>query len=178
MQSRKRLIFLLVVLVAMLVFLTRVMEVGKTGGHSHREQEAAEPVPEEVREELKQQLKLKPLQDVEVVTTSSGLKYQDIKVGTGRRPKPGETVVVNYIGWKTNGQAFDTSLIPGRKPHEFRLGKREVIEGWDEGVGTMKVGGKRRLTIPPKLAYGEMGYPPTIKPNETLIFDVELLEIR
>jgi FKBP-type peptidyl-prolyl cis-trans isomerase len=110
------------------------------------------------------------------VTTPSGLKYRDVIVGKGPQPKVGDTVVVNYTGKFTNGKVFDTSV--GRQPFQFHLGRGEVIKGWDEGVGSMHVGGKRKLLIPPDLAYGKAGYPGVIPPNSTLTFDVELLKIK
>ena len=107
--------------------------------------------------------------------TSSGLQYWDIKVGTGRTADRGNTVQVHYTGWLTNGKKFDSSV--GGQPFKFRIGARQVIAGWEEGVTGMKVGGKRQLRIPPDLAYGKEGYPGAIPPNATLIFDIELLRV-
>ena len=112
------------------------------------------------------------------ITTGSGLKYLDVVVGTGPVPKRGDTILVNYTGKFTNGKVFDSSLAPGRKPFELHLGRGEVIKGWDEGLSTMHVGGKRKLIIPPNLAYGPGGYPGVIPPNSTLNFEVELLKIK
>jgi peptidylprolyl isomerase len=111
------------------------------------------------------------------VTTGSGLKYQDVVVGKGPQPKPGDDIVVNYTGKFLDGKVFDTSLNPGRTPFELHLGRGEVIPGWDEGLATMHVGGKRKLLIPPGLAYGAAGAGGVIPPNATLTFDVELLKI-
>lgn len=111
-----------------------------------------------------------------IVTTPSGLKYEDVKAGDGAEAKAGDRVKVHYTGTLEDGTKFDSSVDRG-VPFEFTLGAREVIKGWDEGVAGMKAGGKRKLTIPYDLAYGEEGRPPTIPPKATLIFDVELLEI-
>lgn len=115
------------------------------------------------------------------VTLPSGLVYVDLKVGSGDPIRPGQIAVVHYTGWLDDGgkpgRQFDSSYSRNR-PFDFRLGARQVIQGWDEGVAGMRVGGKRRLTIPPQLGYGERGADNVIPPNATLIFDVELLEIR
>lgn len=109
----------------------------------------------------------------EEITTPSGLKYVDIVEGTGVSPTPGQTVTVDYTGTLENGKKFDSSLDRGQ-PFSFRIGIGQVIKGWDEGVMTMKVGGKRRLVIPPDLGYGARGAGGVIPPNATLIFEVEL----
>ncbi len=111
------------------------------------------------------------------VSTPSGLEYVDEVVGNGASPQKGQTVVVHYTGWLTNGTKFDSSVDRGR-PFEFTLGVGQVIKGWDEGVATMKIGGKRKLTIPPDLGYGSRGAGGLIPPGATLVFDVELLGIK
>ena len=111
------------------------------------------------------------------ITTASGLKYVDLVEGTGASPRPGQTVTVHYTGTLLNGKKFDSSVDRGR-PADFRLGVGAVIKGWDEGLMSMKVGGKRRLTVPSNLGYGPMGRPPDIPGNSTLLFDVELLGVK
>ncbi|MCJ2061994.1 FKBP-type peptidyl-prolyl cis-trans isomerase [Methylobacterium sp. J-088] len=114
----------------------------------------------------------------ETVTLPSGLKYQDEVVGTGPEPKAGQQVTVQYTGWLDEGgkkgKKFDSSR-DRNQPFSFPLGAGQVIKGWDEGVATMKTGGKRTLIIPPELGYGARGAGGVIPPNATLIFDVELL---
>ena len=113
-----------------------------------------------------------------VVTTRSGLKYVDIKVGTGAAPSKGRTAVVHYTGWLMDGTEFDSSLNRGEPfPFVVQATPPAVIAGWDEGVAGMKVGGKRKLMIPPSLAYGEQGNQ-RIPPNATLVFEIELLQIK
>lgn len=111
------------------------------------------------------------------VTTPSGLKYVDQAVGTGDVAVVGKNVSVHYTGWLENGKKFDSSVDRGQ-PFSFPLGAGRVIKGWDEGVQGMKVGGKRKLTIPSDLGYGSRGAGGVIPPNATLIFDVELLGVR
>lgn len=112
----------------------------------------------------------------EEVTTESGLQYMDEECGSGDEATRGSLVSVHYTGTLEDGEKFDSSLDRG-EPFQFRLGEGQVIAGWDEGIAGMRVGGRRTLTIPPELGYGESGAPPAIPPNATLIFEVELLEV-
>lgn len=116
------------------------------------------------------------MSDANTVTTDSGLKYVQLKEGTGATPKPGQTVSVHYTGTLEDGTKFDSSRDRG-KPFSFKLGAGQVIKGWDEGISNMKVGERRQLIIPPELGYGARGAGGVIPPNATLIFDVELLKI-
>lgn len=122
-----------------------------------------------------------PKDKKKMTTTESGLQYRDIKEGTGAEPKKGQTVVVHYTGWLwedgKKGDKFDSSVDRGQK-FDFQIGVGQVIKGWDEGVGTMKVGGKRELLIPAKLAYGSRGAGGVIPPNATLLFEVELFDVK
>lgn len=111
-----------------------------------------------------------------LVTTDSGLQYVDLKEGTGAMPQAGQTVTVHYTGTLEDGTKFDSSR-DRNQPFSFRLGAGQVIKGWDEGLATMRVGGQRKLVIPPELGYGARGAGGVIPPNSTLIFDVELLRI-
>ncbi|WP_204140120.1 FKBP-type peptidyl-prolyl cis-trans isomerase [Halomicronema sp. CCY15110] len=128
--------------------------------------EEAETTPDETAEEAEETL----------VTTDSGLQYEDIVEGTGAMPQKGQRVTVHYTGTLENGTKFDSSRDRNR-PFSFSIGVGQVIKGWDEGVMTMRVGGQRKLVIPPELGYGARGAGGVIPPNATLLFDVELLRI-
>lgn len=119
----------------------------------------------------------KPMEKSKVTTTASGLKYEDIKIGTGESPKRGQRVTVHYTGTLKDGTKFDSSR-DRNQPFTFIIGVGQVIKGWDEGVATMKVGGQRKLMIPPTLGYGASGAGNVIPPNADLNFDVELLGIQ
>jgi FKBP-type peptidyl-prolyl cis-trans isomerase FkpA len=109
--------------------------------------------------------------------TPSGLRYQEVARGEGKEAAPGRTTSVHYTGWLPNGEKFDSSR-DRNQPFSFILGAGQVIAGWDEGVTGMKVGGRRKLVIPASLGYGTAGAPPDIPPGATLVFDVELLDVR
>jgi len=110
-------------------------------------------------------------------TTPSGLKVHDFVVGTGATPQPGQTAVVDYTGWIQGGRKFDSSL-DRDAPLPVQLGAGNIIAGWEEGLSTMKVGGKRQLVIPPDIGYGAKGRPPIIPPNATLVFEMELVDVK
>jgi FKBP-type peptidyl-prolyl cis-trans isomerase len=112
-----------------------------------------------------------------MITTKSGLQYEDLQEGTGAAAKSGDVVDVHYTGWLTNGTKFDSSHDRNR-PFSFQVGAGRVIKGWDEGVAGMQVGGKRKLMIPPALGYGQRGAGSAIPPNSELVFEVELLRIQ
>lgn len=114
--------------------------------------------------------------DAETITTQSGLQYKEITIGTGATPEKGQKVIVHYTGTLENGTKFDSSR-DRNSPFSFQIGVGQVIKGWDEGLSTMKVGGRRILIIPPELGYGARGAGGVIPPNAVLIFDVELLKI-
>ncbi len=123
-----------------------------------------------------EQAKATKMATAKTVTTASGLKYVDVKLGSGAAPVKGKQVKVHYTGTLENGKQFDSSV--GKAPFAFAIGVGQVIPGWDEGVMGMKVGGKRKLIIPSKLGYGAAGAGGVIPPNATLLFDVELLEVQ
>lgn len=111
------------------------------------------------------------------ITTASGLRYTDLIEGTGPTPQPGQTLSVHYVGTLLNGTKFDSSYDKGA-PYHFKYIVDSHIKGWDEGLGTMKVGGKRKLIVPPGIGYGSAGRPPKIPPNSTLVFEIELLSAK
>jgi FKBP-type peptidyl-prolyl cis-trans isomerase len=117
-----------------------------------------------------------PVAGGQEVTMPSGLKYQDVEVGTGAEASTGKSVTLNYTGRLTDGTQFDSSV--GKAPLVFQVGAGTMVRGMEEGVVGMKVGGKRKLTIPPQLGYGERGYPGAIPPNATILFDIELLDVK
>jgi FKBP-type peptidyl-prolyl cis-trans isomerase len=141
-----------------------------------------EPAREEPQNKITPVTKVEPVKEDKgdqvdpVPSTEGGLKYEDVRVGTGPGAKKGDPVVVHYTGWlASNRQVFDTSM--GKTAFRFVLGRGQVIKGWDEGVVGMKAGGKRLLTIPASLGYGEKGAPPRIPPNADLLFEVEMVRI-
>ncbi|MEM8611247.1 MAG: FKBP-type peptidyl-prolyl cis-trans isomerase [Cyanobacteria bacterium P01_H01_bin.105] len=134
-------------------------------------QTASDLSPEETTEET-----TTDMADDNLMTTDSGLMYEDLEVGTGALPTKGQAVTVHYTGTLENGEKFDSSRDRNR-PFSFTIGVGQVIKGWDEGVATMRVGGRRKLVIPPDLGYGPRGAGGVIPPNATLIFDVELIRV-
>jgi FKBP-type peptidyl-prolyl cis-trans isomerase len=114
----------------------------------------------------------------ETKTTPSGVKYETLKAGDGPELKPGQTALFHYTGTLADGKVFDTSHQKDKdEPRSFEIGADKVIAGWEEGVPGMKVGERRKLTIPPELGYGEQGNPPSIPPNATIVFEIELVKI-
>lgn len=136
---------------------------------------AAKPAPAPEKK-VEEPTAVAPETEAKRVKTASGLEYEVIKEGDGAAPKAGQTVVVHYTGWLTDGKKFDSSVDRGQ-PFKFQLGQGRVIKGWDQGLALMKIGDKRKLIIPPELGYGARGAGGAIPPNATLIFEVELLGI-
>jgi peptidylprolyl isomerase len=151
----------------LLLALLLLLGVAACGSDEPSSDEGTEPAAEE------------PAGDCEegVVETESGLQYEELECGDGAEAQRGDTVVVHYTGTLEDGTKFDSSLDRGQ-PFPFTIGAGQVIQGWEEGIAGMKVGGKRKLTIPPDLAYGKAGRPPVIPRNATLIFEVSLVEIQ
>jgi FKBP-type peptidyl-prolyl cis-trans isomerase len=152
----------------------------ETPGDEEREIYDTEAPPAETQPANAPSTTYAPPLEVDLTTferTDSGLHVKDVQVGTGEEANPGESVVVHYTGWLPDGTKFDSSR-DRNAPFEFALGAGAVIAGWDEGVAGMKVGGRRKLVIPPTLGYGAQGAGDVIPPNATLVFDVELLEVR
>jgi FKBP-type peptidyl-prolyl cis-trans isomerase FkpA len=143
-----------------------------TEGTAPQNAEADGPLPVEI-----EKLPGDPASGKQVQSTSSGLKYVDLVEGKGSPAEAGQQVYVHYTGWLTDGTKFDSSVDRGQ-PFDFPLGGGMVIKGWDEGVAGMRMGGKRKLIIPAELGYGAAGSPPTIPANATLVFDVELLDVK
>jgi peptidylprolyl isomerase len=143
-------------------------ETAATTAPKARETLAATPAKEEQKA---------PMTDSDYTTTTSGLKYKDLVKGTGESPSNGQNVEVHYTGTLTDGTKFDSSRDRGQT-FKFPIGVGRVIKGWDEGVGTMQVGGRRELVIPPELGYGARGAGDVIPPNATLMFDVELISVK
>jgi peptidylprolyl isomerase len=123
------------------------------------------------------QEKGQPLADGKEVVTPSGLKYVDLKIGEGEEAAAGKVVQVHYIGWLRDGTRFDSSR-NGDRPFTFRLGAGDAIKGWDEGLVGMRVGGRRKLIIPPELGFGKQGVGSVVPPNAVLFYEFELLEVR
>jgi peptidylprolyl isomerase len=152
---------------------------GFAGCGDDGDDESAAPSTTETQQTADVDTSKKPKVEVPEGEPPAGLKIEDLKVGDGATAQTGDTVKVQYVGVSySTGKQFDASWdTPGQQPLSFTLGGGDVIPGWDQGVAGMKVGGRRELTIPPELAYGERGYPPAIAPNETLIFVIDLLEV-
>lgn len=160
-------------LIAIVSILTLLMIVGCGGG---------EYIPAEPEKPVEPFEAARPAGNItyatgDTVTTESGLKYVDVAIGPGLSPERGQTCIMHYTGWLTDGTLFDSSRDRGQT-FEFPIGYGRVIRGWEEGIADMQVGGRRMLIVPPNLGYGSQGAPPVIPPNATLIFDVALLGLK
>ncbi|WP_414570355.1 FKBP-type peptidyl-prolyl cis-trans isomerase [Nostoc sp. CCY 9925] len=170
-------IFLSVAFIAVCVVLLVVGQVGSKQNTAIADQLTSTPPAPTILTENNILIASDTMSDANAVTTSSGLKYVEIKEGTGATPERGQTVEVHYTGTLEDGTKFDSSRDRGQ-PFKFKIGVGQVIKGWDEGLSTMKVGGRRNLIIPPELGYGPRGAGGVIPPNATLLFDVELLGVK
>ncbi|MDZ8027983.1 MAG: FKBP-type peptidyl-prolyl cis-trans isomerase [Nostoc sp. DedQUE11] len=170
-------IFLSVAFIAVCVVLLVVGQVGSKQNTAIADQLTSTPPAPTILTENNILIASDTMSDANAVTTPSGLKYVEIKEGTGATPERGQTVEVHYTGTLQDGTKFDSSRDRGQ-PFKFKIGVGQVIKGWDEGLSTMKVGGRRNLIIPPELGYGSRGAGGVIPPNATLLFDVELLGVK
>ncbi|MFN6501223.1 MAG: FKBP-type peptidyl-prolyl cis-trans isomerase [Nostoc sp. DedQUE01] len=170
-------IFLSVAFIAVCVVLLVVGQVGSKQNTAIADQLTSTPPAPTILTENNILIASDTMSDANAVTTPSGLKYVEIKEGTGATPERGQTVEVHYTGTLEDGTKFDSSRDRGQ-PFKFKIGVGQVIKGWDEGLSTMRVGGRRNLIIPPELGYGPRGAGGVIPPNATLLFDVELLGVK
>lgn len=170
-------IFLSVAFIAVFVVLLVVGQVGSKQNTAIADQLTSTPPAPTILTENNILIASDTMSDANAVTTPSGLKYVELKEGTGATPERGQTVEVHYTGTLEDGTKFDSSRDRGQ-PFKFKIGVGQVIKGWDEGLSTMKVGGRRNLIIPPELGYGSRGAGGVIPPNATLLFDVELLGVK
>jgi peptidylprolyl isomerase len=170
-------IFLSVAFIAVFVVVLFVGQVGSKQNTAIADQITSTPPAPTILTENNILIASDTMSDANVVTTPSGLKYVELKEGTGATPERGQTVEVHYTGTLEDGTKFDSSRDRGQ-PFKFKIGVGQVIKGWDEGLSTMKVGGRRNLIIPPDLGYGSRGAGGVIPPNATLLFDVELLGVK